>query len=58
MTGRLTRRVTATIAMAAMAALILADYQRVAPNPYQQPAIVAIGSGASSAGGFCGALPE
>lgn len=54
----MTRRTTAGIAMAMLVLLIAADLIASPPNPYRQPAIVALGSGAASAGGFCGALPE
>lgn len=54
----MTRRATAGIAMALLILLVSADLIFAPPNPYQQPAIVALGSGAASAGGFCGALPE
>ncbi len=54
----MTRRVPANLAMLMLVAMIVADYIASPPNPYQQPAIVALGSGASSAGGFCGSLPE
>ncbi|MGQ7845769.1 hypothetical protein ACUNV4_14900 [Granulosicoccus sp. 3-233] len=54
----MTRRTTAGIAMVMLILLVGADLISAPPNPYQQPAIVALGSGAASAGGFCGALPE
>lgn len=54
----MTRRVTALAGVFMLFALIGADYANSRPNPYQQPAIFALGSGAASAGGFCGALPE
>ncbi|ASJ70793.1 hypothetical protein [Granulosicoccus antarcticus] len=54
----MTRRVTAVTGLALLFALIVADFIGSPPNPYQQPAIVALGSGAASSGGFCGALPE
>jgi len=54
----MTRRVTATTGIVFLFAVIVADFMQFKPNPYQQPAIIALGSGAASAGGFCGALPE
>jgi hypothetical protein len=54
----MTRKLTASIAMLLIVGLIVTDYIVSPPNPYQTPAIVALGSGAASAGGFCGALPE
>ena len=54
----MTRRVTAALAMALLAALVALDLLAARPNPYRAPPIVALGSGAASAGGFCGALPD
>lgn len=54
----MTRKVTAGIAMTLLILLVSADLISAPPNPYQQPAIVALGSGAASEGGFCGALPD
>ncbi len=54
----MTRQVPATIAVILVVSLAIADYMVNPANPFQQPAIVALGSGASSAGGFCGSLPE
>lgn len=54
----MTRQVTAGIAMLMLALLMGADLVASPPNPYRQPAIFALGSGAASEGGFCGALPE
>lgn len=54
----MTRRVTAGIGLAILLFLIVADFAASPPNPYQQPALFALGSGAASAGGFCGMLPE
>lgn len=54
----MTRRITAGIAMAMLILLISADLVSAPPNPYQQPPVFALGSGAASEGGFCGALPE
>lgn len=54
----MTRRFTAGIGLGVLLILIVADYSVFRPNPYRQPAIFALGSGAASAGGFCGTLPE
>ena len=54
----MTRQKLATSGILLLLVLAASDYFRYPPNPYQQPAIFALGSGAASAGGFCGALPE
>lgn len=54
----MTRGFTAGIALLLLSLVIVTDFISARPNPYQQPAIVALGSGAASEGGFCGALPE
>ena len=54
----MTRQFPATAAIFLLLSLTVADYIATPANPYQQPAIVALGSESSSAGGFCGALPE
>lgn len=54
----MTRRITAAFAMVLLAGLVMADLSVTQPNPYQAPPIVALGSGAASEGGFCGALPD
>jgi len=54
----MTRQIFANTGLAVLLILIVADYIGNPPNPYQQPAIVALGSGATSSGGFCGALPD
>lgn len=54
----MTRRVPAAIALALLLALVALDYAASPPDPYRPPPIVALGSGAASSGGFCGALPE
>jgi len=54
----MTRRTTASTGIALLLVMVVADFVHFRPNPYQQPAIVALGSGATSAGGFCGALPD
>ena len=53
-----TRRVPALLAIGLLALLVILDYSLNPPNPYRAPSIVALGSGAASAGGFCGALPD
>ena len=54
----MTRRFTALIAVIAVAGLIGWDLQASPPNPYAAPPILAIGSGFSVEGGFCGSLPN
>ncbi len=54
----MTRFSTAVIGFTLLMVLIAVDFVVFRPNPYQQPAIFALGSGAASAGGFCGALPD
>jgi len=53
-----TRRVTAGLALALLAGLVVADLLATPPNPYRAPPIVALGSGVAGGGGFCGALPD
>jgi len=54
----MTRRVTAPLAIVFVLLFVVGDYIAYPPNPYKAPAIIALGSGASSSGGFCGSLPE
>ncbi|MFK7893604.1 MAG: hypothetical protein AB8B63_22495 [Granulosicoccus sp.] len=54
----MTRRSVAFTAITLLCAMLFADFSMTKPNPYKQPAIIALGSGASSSGGFCGALPD
>ena len=54
----MTRRFTTGFAVLAVAGLIGWDLKVSPPNPYAAPPILAIGSGLSAAGGFCGALPN
>ncbi len=54
----MTRSVTASLALAFVAALLVFDLVKTPPNPYQAPAILAFGSGSVASGGFCGALPD
>ena len=51
----MTRRAVATIACVMLAALLAFDLAAVPPNPYDAPALFALGSGAAPVGGFCGA---
>lgn len=53
----MTRGLLALSAVLLMLALVTADLFITPPNPYQQPPLVALGSGTASAGGFCGAMP-
>jgi len=54
----LTRRTPARLAVFLLMLLVVVDYAANSPNPYRAPSILALGSGAASAGGFCGALPD
>lgn len=54
----MTRQTLALVGMALLFVLVVADIIAAAPNPYKQPAVFALGSGAAGGGGFCGALPE
>lgn len=54
----MTRHTTARLGMALLFLIVMADIIAAPPNPYKQPAVFALGSGAASSGGFCGALPE
>lgn len=54
----MTRRITAGLALAFIAAVIALDATGTPPNPYQAPAALAFGSGLPVSGGFCGALPS
>lgn len=51
----MTRRTIAAVACAMVAGLIALDLAAVRPNPYDAPALLALGSGAAPVGGFCGA---
>ncbi|MEI4472815.1 hypothetical protein [Frigidibacter sp. MR17.24] len=53
----MTRRLTAGIAIAALAVLVGLDLAASPPNPWQAPPAFALGSGQAASGGFCGALP-
>ena len=54
----MTRRVTAAATMALLAALIGFDLAgSAAPNPYQAPPLLALGSGQAAGGAHCSALP-
>lgn len=54
----MTRRVTASAAMALLLALVLLDLGLTMPNPYAAPPLLAFGSGMEQSGGFCAALPD
>ena len=54
----MSRRVPAAVALALLLALVALDYAADPPDPYRAPSILALGSGAASSGGFCGALPD
>ena len=53
-----TRRVPALLAVSLLVLMVALDCTVSPPDPYRAPSIVALGSGAASAGGFCGALPD
>ncbi|WP_192841329.1 hypothetical protein [Falsirhodobacter sp. alg1] len=54
----MTRRMTAFLAVAGLAAMVALDVAGAPPNPYQAPPMLALGSGVAASGGFCGALPN
>ena len=54
----MTRRLPALLVVATLLAMIALDFAAAPPNPYRAPANLALGSGAASSGGFCGALPD
>ena len=54
----MTRRFTASIALAGLFALIVLDQIATPLNPYHAPPLFALGSGQGATGGFCGALPQ
>lgn len=54
----MTRRVTASLALLGLLAVLGLDLLRSPPNPFNAPPLFALGSGQVAAGGFCGALPE
>lgn len=51
----MTRRAVAAIACLMLAGMIMSDVVAAPPNPYDAPALLALGSGAAPVGGFCGA---
>lgn len=54
----MTRAFTASLSLAFIAALLVFDLTVAPPNPFQAPAMFALGSGEVASGGFCGALPN
>lgn len=53
----LTRRLTALIALALIAGVVLADLATSAPfNPYRAPPAIALGSGQAAGGAHCAAF--
>lgn len=50
----MTRRAVAATACMMLAALLALDLAAAPPNPYDAPALFALGSGAAPVGGFCG----
>ena len=54
----LTRRLTATAALALIAAIVLTDLATSAPlDPFRAPPAIALGSGQAASGAHCAALP-
>lgn len=54
-----TRRLTATLAMALVAGVILIDLGQSAPlDPFKAPPPIALGSGLAAGGAHCAALPD
>ena len=51
----MTRRGVAVLACAMLGVLLALDLVASPPNPYEAPALFALGSGAAPVGGFCGA---
>ncbi|WP_168201363.1 hypothetical protein [Qingshengfaniella alkalisoli] len=54
----MTRKFTASVAVALVVGVIGFDLAASPPNPYVAPPMLALGSGQVAAGGFCGALPD
>jgi len=54
----MSRALPACLTVGLLLVLIGLDYAASPPDPYRAPAMIALGSGAASAGGFCGALPD
>jgi hypothetical protein len=54
----MTRLFNGALAMAGLVLIVGLDTLRSPPNPYQAPPMLALGSGLSTSGGFCGALPD
>ena len=50
----MTRKFTALAALAMISAFIALDSQATPPNPFTAPPAVALGSGLTQSGGFCG----
>lgn len=54
----MTRRATASAALALVAGLLALDFAESEPlNPYRAPPLIALGSGQASGGAHCAALP-
>ena len=54
----MTRGSISAITLISLTILIAIDIRMTPPNPYQSPPLVAVGSGLSASGGFCGSLPN
>ena len=54
-----TRRLTAFVALALIAAVVLTDLATSAPlDPFRAPPAIALGSGQATSGAHCAALPD
>ena len=54
----MTRRVTAGLAIALIALVIVLDMSTAELNPFDAPAAFSLGSGVQGGGAFCGELPK
>lgn len=54
----MTRLFTASLTLVGVVGVVGLDWLVTPANPFQAPPIIALGSGLSSSGGFCGALPD
>lgn len=54
-----TRKLTATLALALLAGVVLLDLAQSAPlDPFKAPPLLALGSGLAAGGAHCAALPD
>ena len=52
----MTRGFISAITLVGLFTFISIDIRMTPPNPYQSPPLIALGSGLSGSGGFCGSL--